>query len=265
MLAEPFGFDRGLVKVSEKGLFLGEASLVIFSQDELSASSLPSCATSMRLSSLTSLTVAILSASAYASSGDRSREYVDCVDFCKVARCSPHFWMNSSLALQVTRWSCTDDCKYECMHEITDREIRSGRRIQQYHGKWPFWRLAGMQEPASVAFSLLNLWAHAKGASKIRKKVPESHPMKSYYIMFSIISINSWIWSSVFHTRGDCFKFLFFKICFSPNPRSAYYRKIRLLLSCLDNLIRSILYDYPSLPLLSFSGKSTDSYTDTNK
>ena len=160
-----------------------------------------SCAM-MRLSSLISLTVAILSASVYASSGDRSQEFINCVDLCKVARCGPHFWSNSSLALRVTRWSCTDDCKYECMHEITDREIQSGRRIQQYHGKWPFWRLAGMQEPASVAFSLLNLWAHAQGVSKIQKKVPESHPMRSYYIVWSIISINAWIWSTVFHTRG---------------------------------------------------------------
>ncbi|KAF8801401.1 Per1-like protein [Phlegmacium glaucopus] len=155
----------------------------------------------MRLSSLTSLTVTILSASVYASSGDRSQEFINCVDLCKVTRCGPHFWSNSSLALRVTRWSCTDDCKYGCMHEITDRDIRDGIRIQQYHGKWPFWRVAGMQEPASVAFSLLNLWAHARGASKIRKKVPESHPMRSYYLLWSAISINAWIWSSVFHTR----------------------------------------------------------------
>ena len=183
---------------------MGDVSLVILSQDYLSASS---CA--MRLSSLTSLTVAILSASAYASSGDRSQEFIKCVDFCKVARCGPHFWNNSSLALRVTGWSCTDDCKYECMHEITNGEMQSGKRIQQYHGKWPFWRLAGMQEPASVAFSFLNLWAHAQGASKIQEKVPESHPMRSYYLVWSIISINAWIWSSVFHTRGIGLLFIF--------------------------------------------------------
>ena len=157
----------------------------------------------MRLSSLTSLTVAILLASAYASSGDRSLHFIDCVDLCKVTRCGPHFWSHSSVALRVTRWSCTDDCKYECMHKITDREIQKGARIQQYYGKWPFWRVAGMQEPASVAFSLLNLWTHVRGASKIRKTVSELHPMRHYYLVWSIISINSWIWSSVFHIRGE--------------------------------------------------------------
>jgi len=225
----------------------------------------------MRLSSLTSVTVTVLSASVHASSGDRSQQFIDCVDLCKVTRCGPHFWSNSSLALRATRWSCTDDCKYECMHEITDRDVQNGRNIQQYHGKWPFWRVAGMQEPASVAFSLLNLWAHARGASKIRKKVPESHPMRPYYLVWSTININAWIWSSVFHTRGDWFNFFFLYslskcAAFSQHNRSSYYRKIRLFLSCLVNFIRSILYYYPSIPHLSFSStKSTNPSIDTNK
>ncbi|CAA7260892.1 unnamed protein product [Cyclocybe aegerita] len=105
------------------------------------------------------------------------------------------------MSLKLTRWSCADDCKYICMHEITDRDIGHGKSVQQYYGKWPFWRFAGMQEPASVAFSLLNLWAHARGAAKLRERVPTSHPMRPYYLTWSIVSINAWIWSSVFHTR----------------------------------------------------------------
>ncbi|GLB40149.1 putative per1-like protein [Lyophyllum shimeji] len=58
-----------------------------------------------------------------------------------------------------------------------------------------------MQEPASVAFSLLNLWAHAQGALKVRKRIPKTHPMRSYYLIWSLASINAWIWSAVFHTR----------------------------------------------------------------
>ena len=217
----------------------------------------------MRLS-LTSFTVTILLASAYASSGDRSQEFIDCVDLCKVTRCGPNFWSNSALALRVTRWSCTDDCKYECMHDITDRDIQNGRKIHQYHGKWPFWRLAGMQEPASVAFSLLNLWAHARGASKIRRKVPESHPMRSYYLLWSAININAWIWSSVFHTRGDWY-FLCISQNTHQNKRFSYYREIRLFLSCLDNFIRPVLYYYPSIPRLSFSSsQSTDPCIESN-
>ncbi|KAJ7566674.1 hypothetical protein O6H91_02G114000 [Diphasiastrum complanatum] len=32
-----------------------------------------------------------------------------------------------------------------------------------YHGKWPFDRILGLQEPASVVFSLLNLLEHILG------------------------------------------------------------------------------------------------------
>ncbi|KAG5728992.1 hypothetical protein E4T56_gene17669 [Termitomyces sp. T112] len=58
-----------------------------------------------------------------------------------------------------------------------------------------------MQEPASVAFSLLNLWCHAQGALKVQKQIPKTHYMRSYYLIWSFASINAWIWSSVFHTR----------------------------------------------------------------
>ena len=88
------------------------------------------------------------------------------------------------------------------MHVITDRAIQHHTPIQQYYGKWPFWRLAGMQEPASVLFSVLNFVAHAMGARKIKAKVPAGHPMKKYYLMFAFVSMNAWVWSSVFHTRG---------------------------------------------------------------
>lgn len=60
-----------------------------------------------------------------------------------------------------------------------------------------------MQEPASVAFSVLNLWAQVQGNSRIRTQIPAGHPMKPYYIVWSLVSMNAWLWSSVFHTRGE--------------------------------------------------------------
>ena len=137
----------------------------------------------------------------YASSGDRAQIYQDCVSGCRAQNCDSSL-TDLSLALRLTRWTCTDDCKYQCMHLITDVAIASGDKIHQYHGKWPFWRFGGVQEPASVVFSLLNMVAHIRGAQEVRRWIPEWHPMKWYYFMFSIVSINAWIWSSVFHTRG---------------------------------------------------------------
>ncbi|GBE82800.1 Protein PER1 homolog [Sparassis crispa] len=87
------------------------------------------------------------------------------------------------------------------MHQITDNAVENGNPVQQYHGKWPFWRFAGMQEPASVAFSVLNLLAHARGARHVQESIHDGHPMKQYYLWGAFINMNAWFWSSVFHTR----------------------------------------------------------------
>lgn len=143
-----------------------------------------------------------LSGLVLASSGDRAYEYQSCVTLCQSQSCHDASRNTLPLALRLTGWTCVDNCKYECMHAITTTAIRTGSRVHQYHGKWPFWRFAGMQEPASVAFSLLNLVFHFKGYSQIQKAIPDTHPMKWYYKGFAFVSMNAWVWSSVFHTRG---------------------------------------------------------------
>ncbi|KAI6140430.1 Per1-like protein [Pisolithus tinctorius] len=142
--------------------------------------------------------LALLATVAVASSGDRSSDFQNCLSKC-VGRCHP--WTVLSLDLRLTRWTCTDDCKYTCMHMLTDNAVRDGKPIQQYYGKWPFWRFLGMQEPASVAFSLWNMWFHLQGARQISRRIPAAHPMKPYYLTWAYVSINAWIWSAVFHTR----------------------------------------------------------------
>ncbi|KAI6037124.1 Per1-like protein [Pisolithus microcarpus] len=134
-----------------------------------------------------------------ASSGDRSSDFQNCLSRCVVGRC--HTPTALSLDLRLTRWTCTDDCKYTCMHTLTDNAVRHGKPIQQYYGKWPFWRFLGMQEPASAAFSLWNMWSHLQGVRQISRKMPVTHPMRSYCLTWAYVSINAWIWSAVFHTR----------------------------------------------------------------
>jgi hypothetical protein len=134
----------------------------------------------------------------FASSGDRSPEFISCVTSCVGSGCSETF----PLSLRITRWTCLDNCRYICTHRITDMDLQSGYDVQQFFGKWAFWRVFGMQEPASVVFSLLNLWAHAHGARQIQRALPDSHPMKHYYITCAFIGMNAWTWSAIFHTRG---------------------------------------------------------------
>jgi hypothetical protein len=58
-----------------------------------------------------------------------------------------------------------------------------------------------MQEPFSVLFSLLNFLAHQNGLAKVRATVPESYPLRRYYIMLSYFGMASWVFSMIFHTR----------------------------------------------------------------
>lgn len=143
----------------------------------------------------------LLASTAYGSAGDRSTEFQNCVSTCYGDHCHP--WATLPLVLRLTRWTCTDDCKYQCMHMLTDKAVDLGQDIQQYYGKWPFWRFLGMQEPASVAFSLWNMWFHLQGARQVAQKIPKNHPFRGYYLTWAYLSVNAWMWSSVFHTRGE--------------------------------------------------------------
>lgn len=144
-----------------------------------------------------------LAAGALASSGDRSNEFQRCLGQCTRQSCTADGRpvRAQPLALRLTLWTCADDCKYVCTHTLTDLAAESGVRAQQYYGKWPFWRLAGMQEPAAVAFSLANLLMHVLGADWLRRGVHPAHPMRPFYLTWAYVSVNAWIWSAVFHTR----------------------------------------------------------------
>jgi hypothetical protein len=105
------------------------------------------------------------------------------------------------------------------MHTLTDLALESGVRMEQFYGKWPFWRWAGMQEPASVAFSVANLLLHVLGADWLRRGVHPAHPMRPFYLTWAYVSVNAWVWSAVFHTRGA-----YILLIRSPRPFSLLIR-----------------------------------------
>lgn len=98
-------------------------------------------------------------------------------------------------------WNCRDNCKYNCMHKTTEAFIARKWNIPQFHGKWPFVRLVGLQEPASVFFSALNFFVHYKGLIKFREEVRGDSPLFRVWHAFSFICLNAWTWSMVFHAR----------------------------------------------------------------
>ncbi|CAD6503427.1 BgTH12-03092 [Blumeria graminis f. sp. triticale] len=136
----------------------------------------------------------------FASYGDRLPEFQQCVQTCTMENC--HGGSSSiSVLHRILLWNCDSECDYTCQHIITAERTSASKPVVQFHGKWPFYRFLGIQEPFSVLFSFLNLLAHQKGLSKLVNYIPASYPMRRYYIMFAYIGMASWTFSILFHTR----------------------------------------------------------------
>ena len=191
----------------------------------------------------------LLPSTTQASSGDRAPVFQVCISRCEQQLChAPTGPVTLPLALRLTRWTCTDECRYTCMHTITDHAISTDDDVHQYYGKWPFWRLAGMQEPASVLFSVLNLCAHIQGLKTANRVIPSTHPMKVYYLGWGFVNVNAWIWSAVFHTRGTYIVFSQTHKEINQHSRYPNNRETRLLLRRTSDSVFTILHRHSSLP-----------------
>lgn len=143
--------------------------------------------------------LSVLIAIVEASSGDKLPEFRQCKFSC-IKECPEAPPM--SLILKLTMWNCESECDYTCMNIITDGHRATGSKIHQYHGKWPFVRILGIQEPASVIFSLFNGYYHYKGLKKYLKvQGINQHNYRSILFWYGTSAVNVWFWSAVFHTR----------------------------------------------------------------
>ena len=88
---------------------------------------------------------------------------------------------------------------------ITDTRVKRDppmlSPVVQFHGKWPFHRFMGIQEPFSVLFSLFNFLAHRDGMQRVRESIPSSYPLRQYYLLLGYFGLASWTFSMIFHTR----------------------------------------------------------------
>ncbi|KAF2843124.1 Mn2+ homeostasis protein-like protein Per1 [Patellaria atrata CBS 101060] len=142
---------------------------------------------------------------AHASLGDRLPDFKDCVKVCKEVNCDVEKPTYIPLRHRLLLWDCPSECDYTCQHIVTDTRLARDppylQPVLQFHGKWPFHRFLGMQEPFSVIFSLLNYLAHDHGMERLRSEVPASYPLRVYYLLFGYIGRVSWLFSILFHTR----------------------------------------------------------------
>lgn len=61
---------------------------------------------------------------------------------------------------QFSHLTCMEQCMAECAYSITQERISSDLPVYKYFGHWSFYRYFGLEEPASVLFSLGNAVPH---------------------------------------------------------------------------------------------------------
>ncbi|KAK6197358.1 putative ER protein processing protein [Scheffersomyces amazonensis] len=181
----------------------------------------------MHISSLVVVVLSLLTG-AMASPGDDLWATIDCKYQCEQISCEnnrhyyrihPDRYYNPSWRftegplpkyLEWLAWDCYSNCDYQCQRIITEERRNNHEEIYQFHGKWPFVRVAGIQEVTSVIFSLGNLVVHGLGLKKIWHKWnsipngPAHDRLKSQYInliLMTLVSMGAWIFSTIFHIR----------------------------------------------------------------
>ncbi|XP_030044953.1 GPI-specific phospholipase A2-like PGAP3 [Microcaecilia unicolor] len=151
------------------------------------------------------LLLLLLMGEAAASQGDREPVYRGCLTRCEQHNCTgARLWTfraQQPAYMRLTGWTCKDDCSYECMWYTVALYVKEGHKVPQFHGKWPFSRFLFFQEPASAFASLLNGLANFIMLNRYRTSVPPSSPMYHTCVAFACVSLNAWVWSTVFHTR----------------------------------------------------------------
>lgn len=88
------------------------------------------------------------------------------------------------------------------MREVEEERRRASLPPLKYHGKWPFLRVLGVQEPVSAATSLANAAAHAHGYARLRRAwQARAFPLRTLWGCYAALCLNAWAWSTVFHCR----------------------------------------------------------------
>ncbi|XP_068665645.1 uncharacterized protein [Aristolochia californica] len=165
----------------------------------------------------------------HASVGDADPIYKSCIEQCEHNGCvgdtcfqncrfstdtaiDGPWYMQEPLYRQWKQWDCKSDCQFQCMLEREKEREKLGHRPVKYHGKWPFKRVFGIQEPVSVALSALNLAMQFHGWLSffvlLYYKLPlQPDNRNTYYeytglcLIYGLLAMNSSFWSSVFHCR----------------------------------------------------------------
>lgn len=158
------------------------------------------------------LLLLLLLALCTASPGDKLNRFKRCRSSCdqkmcqlKPVSCEWQFEPMSSY-LYLLNWNCYQDCDYQCQRIITEERILKDKPVVQFHGKWPFRRVWGIQELISTIFSLGNLIPHLLGMKKIIGQIRKESNGQCFLLfvvilVLSVVSCFAWLFSTIFHIR----------------------------------------------------------------
>ena len=69
------------------------------------------------------------------SKGDKSSRFRICLRECSTGCKLEEYPGKLAIYLTVFWWDCTDECKYQCMHKVTQSDVRNNEPIKQFYGK----------------------------------------------------------------------------------------------------------------------------------
>ena len=134
------------------------------------------------------------------SEGDRNHQHYTCSKACEKSCAADPGAVELSWDVRFFGWTCTTNCVHLCTQQHHADRVDQGLPTVKYFGKWPFTRILGMQEIASVLFSVGNGLGHVNFLIN-RHKVPGTYWATDLMVMYAIVGINTWLWSAVFHAR----------------------------------------------------------------
>lgn len=186
-----------------------------------------------------SLTVLLLMAAAavWASPGDNLDEFRDCRFQCEQLSCylNPYYLLQNqfeealkasgeyrryeplwrftlgkiNLPMQILGWDCPSNCDYQCQQIVTKERVRNDEEVYQFHGKWPFWRIFGVQEVVLALFSLLNFVPHYLGYKFMKDTLNKLPKNQSSFLRVpfnnarfaAVVAMAAWLALTIFHIR----------------------------------------------------------------
>lgn len=227
---------------------------------------------------------------AFASEGDELEEFEDCFYQCEQITClnnpyhilqiefrealkrknyefhryEPSWVFDKELDghLKVLMWDCETNCDYQCQRIITQERKNNGEEIYQFHGKWPFLRVLGIQELASAVFSIANFFPHLFGYRQVtealrlapkEKRVALSRPYRNIQYV-ALVTMCAWVFSTIYHVRDflitERLDYYFAGLTVLSGFYGITYRYLRLYLPTRVWYLRI----FTSLCILAYSG-----------